>query len=197
MLVAERIWSDQSRALCDDPHMDIVPYLAGNDDRWLSEMCEEVGVAPPAERAARLRLAHDTIRYVTQRVRAAFPGAVEAIQRLRASGYRVHTASNETELELRGYLSGMDVLQCFGKLFGVDLVGVAKTSPLYYERIFGSTRVRSLDALVIDDNERTLNWAASTGARTVLCHAMPPSSDRHMHIPALSALPTLLAEMSG
>src|SRR5262249_14713567 len=73
---------------------------------WLAGMCGLVGVAAPDEEAC-LDLERRVSEYVTRRVRAAFPGAVEAIRALHARGHRLNTASNEISWELAGYLEGM------------------------------------------------------------------------------------------
>ena len=72
-------------------------------------------------------------------------------------------------------------------------VDAAKASPLYYERVFNHCAVNPADALVVDDSEQALNWAAETGANTVLCNPTAPVNPRHGHVPRLAALPRLLA----
>src|SRR6476469_9540835 len=58
---------------------------------WLHRMCDLVGVlAPPDDECA--PLGYSASRYITPRVRAAFPGAVDAIRTLHREGYALHTA---------------------------------------------------------------------------------------------------------
>jgi FMN phosphatase YigB (HAD superfamily) len=105
------------------------------------------------------------------------------------------TASGEASWELDGYLTGMRVRAYFdGHLYGPDHVDAAKASPLYYERIFAHCAVNPTDALVVDDSEQALNWAAETGANTVLCNTPAPVNPRHGHIATLAALPRLLTD---
>jgi HAD superfamily hydrolase (TIGR01509 family) len=105
--------------------------------------------------------------YVTRRVRAAFPGATEAIHALHARGHRLFTASGEDHRDLGGYLTGMGVRDCFaGGLYGPDLINTPKEGPRYYERIFADAGIDPGDAIVVDDYPGALAWARSAGART-------------------------------
>ncbi len=160
---------------------------------WLAGMCELVGVTTPSEEDA-VELAREVERFVTRRVRAAFPGAVDAIRALHAGSHALHTASGEMSSELEGYLSGMGVRELFGKLYGPDLVGVTKTGPEYYERVFADAGVRPSDSLVVDDSPAAAGWAREAGARTVL--VLPAGTDgspADLTIRSLAELPRMFA----
>jgi len=86
----------------------------------------------------------------------------------------------------------MGVRGCFVDLCGADLVDTAKASQRFYERVFGHAGVAPDDALVVDDSERALDWAADLGAQTVLCHPEAPTNNRHLHVRRLADLPSLL-----
>jgi len=113
---ASRLFREYGRYFGANPHASWSEYWAGYEDDWLTGMCAVVGVAAPAERAARLQLSLDCALYVTRRVRAVYPGAVGAIRRLHAAGYALCTASGEPSWELDGYLTGMRVRGCFTAL---------------------------------------------------------------------------------
>ncbi|MDP9380410.1 MAG: HAD-IA family hydrolase [Chloroflexota bacterium] len=156
---------------------------------WLGGMCELVGVPMPAE-AESLELACRAESWITRRASAAYPGAVEAIRSLNARGIVLHTASGESSASLSGYLEGMGVRNCFGRLYGPDLIATFKEGPEYYERLLADVGVVPTDALVVDDNSRTVGWAAQTGARTVLVGgaALPDIGDT-IRIRSLAELP--------
>ena len=136
---------------------------------WLREMCARVGVAAPPKDADCLALALETYTYVARHARASYPGAIEAIGSLQRAGYALHTASGTTSMELDGYLSGMGVRPFFGaRLYGPDLVGVAKEHSEFYMRLFEDAGVAPARALVIDDSPRQLERAARTGASVLL-----------------------------
>ena len=189
-VVATRLWDELWTDV--DPTTPYTPFYEQYEDRWLSDMCLELGIAPPVERGERLRLARETAAYVTRRVRSAFPGAVAAIRRMHAAGVTLNTASGEASWDLDGYLTGMRVRDCFGRLYGPDQVDTLKGGRAYYERIFAHAGVDPRDALVVDDGERVLDAAAEVGARTVLCNPKPPASARHGHVRRLAELPELL-----
>ena len=134
---------------------------------WLRGMCGLVGIeAPPEEEC--LRLARRAAAFITRSVQAAFPGVGDTIRALHRQGYRLHTASGESSIELGGYLQAMGVRDCFGRLYGPDLIDTLKEGPEYYERLFADLGIAAADALVVDDSLRATRWAAQVGARTVL-----------------------------
>jgi FMN phosphatase YigB (HAD superfamily) len=190
--VAVRLFQDYEAYFSVDPGASWSAYWATYEDDWLSGMCAAVGVEPPADRAARLRLSRDCNIFVTRRVRAPFPGVVGVIRDLHVGGFTLRTASGETSWDLDGYLTGMGVRSCFAALYGADQVDAAKASALFYERVFVHAAIAPTEALVVDDAEQALNWAAEVGARTVLCNPDPPASARHLHIRQLADLPVLL-----
>jgi len=95
---------------------------------WLRMMCERVGLGVPAREEA-VSIAWEANAFVTRRVHAAFPGAVDAIRLLHAKGCRLHTASGEHSDELAGYLDAMGVRDLFGRLYGPDLVDIPLNGP--------------------------------------------------------------------
>ena len=146
---------------------------------WLSGMCELVGIATPPEDEC-VELAHCANAFVIPRVQAAFPGVVDTIRLLYDQGYTLHTASNESSVDLAGHLGGMGVRDCFGRLYGPDLVNTFKTSPVYYERIFAELGISPSDALIIDDTPYVVNWAIQAGARAVLIGNNPSFTETEM-----------------
>ncbi len=158
---------------------------------WLGGMCQLVGVERPAEEES-IILAREAEAYTTSHVHSAFPGAVEAILKLHSRGYTLHTASGESSANLHGYLGAMGVRECFGCLYGSDLLNTLKESPAYYERLFANSGISPADALVVDDNSRVLAWAREFGAATVLVSAGRQTADGMMCIGSLAELPELL-----
>jgi HAD superfamily hydrolase (TIGR01509 family) len=141
-------------------------------------------------------LAAETSAYVNRRVHAAIPGAIPAIRTMRHQGYTLHAASGEFAVDLEGYLTGMGVLACFDTLFGCDIIGMSKSGPGYYERVFQHAGVEPAQTQVVDDNEHVLDWAAALGVRTVLCGPAAPTANRHGHVTMLAALPAWLRELA-
>lgn len=135
--------------------------------RWLGGMCERVGVPRPPD-ADCLALGVACEAWVIPQVRSAYPGAIEAIRALRAAGFTLHTASGGGSRTLRLYLEGMGVGDCFGRLYGPDLIETFKNGPDYYARILADLGLPAAEALFLDDSPRALAWAATTGARTLL-----------------------------
>jgi HAD superfamily hydrolase (TIGR01509 family) len=136
-----------------------------------------------------LRLARHAAAFITRRVRSAFPGVVETIRALHRQGYTLHTASGESSLDLEGYLHAMGVRDCFGRLYGPDLIETLKEGPEYYERIFADLGITAAEVLVVDDSPHAIVWATQVGARTVLIgNASLLRTGATVHIGSLVAL---------
>ena len=58
-----------------------------------------------------------------------YDGAMEAVEALKSSGYRVGICTNKPEGMARELLSGMGVLDAFGSLIGADTLPVRKPDP--------------------------------------------------------------------
>src|SRR5258708_29898290 len=104
--------------------------------------------------------------FITRRIQAAFPRVVDTIRTLHRQSYTLHTASGESSLDLAGYLHAMGVRDCFGRLYGPDLIEALKEGPEYYERIFADLAIAAAQALVVDDSPRAIEWATQVGAPT-------------------------------
>jgi FMN phosphatase YigB (HAD superfamily) len=162
---------------------------------WLADMCQLVGVPRPSEEES-VELARRAGTWIVPQVRADFPGAADAIKRLYSAGYVLHTASGESSMDLKGYLGATGVLDCFGRLYGPDLVDTLKSGPDYYERIFADAGVSPADALVIDDSYVALSWAVQVGARTVLISSSQRRSEYSEALPKPCLTVGSLAELS-
>lgn len=162
---------------------------------WLSYMGQLVGITLPYEEEC-VKLAQQAESYIIPRVHSAFPGAIEAIQQLHTEGYTLHTASGESSVHLAHYLEGMGVRDCFGRLYGSDLLNSFKEGPEYYTRLFADLQIAPGDALIVDDSPRALTWAKEIGARTVLVGATQETGNGMMHISNLAELPTLLQQIA-
>ena len=159
---------------------------------WLRLMCGRVGVSVPA-RGEAVSIARDAIAFVTRRVHAAFPGAVDAIRRLHARGYLLHTASAEHSSELAGYLEAMGVRGLFDKLYGPDLLDLPVQGPGYYEHLFQDSSTDAQQAIVVDDSEDRVAWATDAGALAVLVSQEEHSSKVGVHVVSrLAELPSLI-----
>jgi HAD superfamily hydrolase (TIGR01509 family) len=148
----------------------------------------------PAEEEC-LGLAYHAIASITRCIQAGLPGAVEAIRILHQQGYPLHLASGSCSLELAGYLDGLGVRHCFGRLYGADLINIFKDGPEYYRRLFADVGIQPSEALVVDDSPQAINWAAQTGARTVLVStASHPGRGGLPRIGCLAQLPAFLQQ---
>lgn len=162
--VFPRVWADVGARMHEfATHRD---FLRTYDLAWLAAMCEAAGVPRPDEAEA-MEIARGAHEHASARVHAAIPGAIDAVRALRKAGYELHTASGTPSRELEASLALLGIRDCFGQLFGADLVDVPKSRPEFYRRIFSALAIDPAAALVIDDSERACGWAREAGARAV------------------------------
>lgn len=108
-----------------------------------------------------------------------------------SNGNHLHTTSGACSTEVAGYLEGMEVRHCFGRLYGADMINTFKEGPEYYKRIFTDVGILPTEALVVDDCPHAIAWAAQTGARTVLIStSSSPENSVTLRIGSLAELPT-------
>lgn len=162
---------------------------------WLCGMCKLVGIAPPPADES-VELGRRAAASIIPRVQSAFPGAIETIRLLHNRGYTLHTASGEPSIDLKGYLGAMGVRDCFGRLYGPDLIQTFKNGPEFYERLLADAGVAPSDALVLDDNPTCVGWAEQAGARGVLVSNAPQASQQPTYVIAsLADLPGFIEQL--
>ena len=181
-MVVDRLADPQSvRALAT---VDFVGFYRAYQLRWIGGMCELLGLPTPPEEE-RLDLASRALSWISRRIHAVLPGAVETIRLLHRQGYALYTASGSCSLELAGALEGMGVRHCFGRLYGADLINTFKDGPEYYVRLFTDVGIQPEEALVVDDSADAINWAAGSGPERS-CSALRLIS-KQMRLRALAA----------
>lgn len=190
MFASQEAWEERLSAAPDYATFDYQYHLD-----WLCGMCRLVGVEPPSADES-VKLGRRAGAAIMPRVHAAFPGAIEAIRLLHKRGYTLHTASGESSTDLELYLDPMGVRDCFGRLYGPDLIGTFKNGPQFYERLLADAEVAPADALVLDDNPKCVGWAEEAGARSVLVsNALPTSQEATYVIARLADLPGFIEQL--
>ncbi|KAF8939681.1 hypothetical protein BGZ58_008976 [Dissophora ornata] len=198
---------------------------------WIKEMCRvasphlpelESKILPGLTDDELVQLGRSAHIYAIERVRADYPGAVDAIRKLdtirKAHGdhsFKLCTSSSDSFEDLQHILKGLGVLECFDDLYGSDKVNSLKISSLYYQRVFSRVGVNVVqrdgasgvvveggedrdEVVVLDDSVKALSWARVLGARTVLisAEAVDLSAEGYSYVDyqlkALSELPGLL-----
>jgi phosphoglycolate phosphatase-like HAD superfamily hydrolase len=164
---ARRAFERYRDAYVTAPSTSIREWYADDVGRWLYEMCDEVGRArPPAAQAD--RVANAAHEYVRRRVDIRAPRIAERLRDFHKRGLTLHVASGDQHSDLVGYLDTMGTLEFIDRVYGSDLVNVWKSSPAYYRAILADTMTDAANAIVVDDSERAIGWAAECGLRGVL-----------------------------
>jgi FMN phosphatase YigB (HAD superfamily) len=168
---------------------DVGDWWLHDNRRWLSEMCDLVGVPVPEDVDGTVEASQ---RYVVPRVRAAFPETVDTIRAL-ARRARLETASGQGARMLDETLDGLGVRELFGpRLFGPDLLGEDKTGSHFYAAILEDTGVEASEGLVVDDSAEALDWARAAGLRTALMDRSWTGDGRHPSVRSLDEVAGLL-----
>jgi FMN phosphatase YigB (HAD superfamily) len=163
----DRQWARWEAAMRSPATMTIREWFDADAANWLYDMCEMVRVPRPPEKDA-VQIANDTLRYVRERVGIKVPAIIGRLRVLRQRGVTLHVASGDAHEDLVEYLRAVDARDLFDRVYGSDLLNVWKSSPEYYRAILADTGVDAATALVIDDSERAIGWAAEYGLRGVL-----------------------------
>jgi phosphoglycolate phosphatase-like HAD superfamily hydrolase len=164
---ASRAFARYQQASKSAPTTSIREWFAEDVRRWLYEMCDEVGLPrPPAAQAD--RIANGAHEYVRRHVDIRAPRIVEGLRHFHRRGLKLHVASGDQHADLVGYLDTMGTLELFDRVYGSDLLNVWKSSPAYYRAALADTRTDAASAVVVDDSESAIAWAAECGLRGVV-----------------------------
>jgi len=181
-----------------NPQIDYRVYWYEEQILWLTNMFKMVDIEPPPyeERAKVARLATN---WITPRVKAAYPGVTETIHFLKKHGFTLYMASGEASWELKGYLTGMEIENCFDGYYGPDLINAAKAGVFFYEKIFNDCWINPREVMVIDDSAEKLSWAAEIGATIVhvLNFKKCSRTTCQRHINQLNELPPLISKFAS
>ena len=141
-------------------------FQAFEEKIWINYMFDAVGIERPPKHEYS-RISREVEEWVIPQVQADIEGIVNVIKEIKSEGYTLHTASGETSWVLKGYLTGMGILDCFTNFYGPDIVDVMKGGSEFYRRIFIHAQVSPTHAIVIDDNPKLLQFASQLGAHTI------------------------------
>ena len=105
-----------------------------------------------------------------------FPGAMEAVSDLKASGYRVAVCTNKPEHLAELLLTRLGVRDAFGAMLGADSIAVKKPDP---EHLFETARRAGGDpaqSILIGDSDTDRKTARAAGVPCVLVTFGPEGS---------------------
>jgi FMN phosphatase YigB (HAD superfamily) len=188
----DRQWARWEAAMRSPVTMTIREWFDADAANWLYDMCEMVGVERPSENDA-VRIANDTLRYVRERVGIQVPAIVDRLRSFRDRGLTLHVASGDAHEDLVEYLRTIGVRDVFDRVYGSDLVNVWKSSAAFYRAILADTGVEPANAVVVDDSERAIEWAAEAGLRGVLVRRRADQSFEHSVLRAFDEVDGLIA----
>jgi FMN phosphatase YigB (HAD superfamily) len=187
-------WLDEAWARWDDATGDYAGLVDEYYSNWLTWMCAEAGIKPPESDEARVALAREATEYIMTRVRAAYPGADEAVRRL-ARDRVLYTASGTPSWELAYILSARSIEGLFRTLYGPDLLNVPKQYLLFYERLFKYSGADPKASLLVDDSAEQLALARKLDVRSVLVSETAQSEPGIPVIRSLAELPGIIDKL--
>lgn len=129
-------------------------------------MFREVGKIPP--RNINIEEVYNSAReYVIPKVQSAIPGVINSIKELYAKKFSLYTAAGAVSIEMKMYLEGMGIIQCFKEFYGPDIINTWKSGPNYYKEIFKHSKVNPTKSIIIEDQPRFLDNAQQMGANVI------------------------------
>jgi len=97
-----------------------------------------------------------------------YPGAMAAVDTLRAAGYRVAICTNKPEALARLLLGRMGVLGAFHALTGADTLAVRKPDPEHLRETVRRAGGDPLQSLLVGDSDTDRDTARAAGVPSVL-----------------------------
>jgi len=91
-----------------------------------------------------------------------YPGAIEAIDALRAQGWRLAVCTNKLEVSARGILQDLELIDQFSVVAGPDTFGVAKPDPGHLLNCLDAVD-RARPAIVVGDSDVDCAAARAAG----------------------------------
>ena len=164
--VFTKVFDRYERTVRETPMIDYINFCRHEQIEWLTDMFTFLQITPP-HYDQRPKIAQEASEWITSRVRSAYPGVVETIKFLKNRKIKIYTSSAEVSWELRGYLRGMGVLDCFHKLYGPDIINRMKASPSFYQKILEDLQITASEALTVDDSSHFLSMASDIGITTI------------------------------
>lgn len=179
------------------PEIDFLTFWQKESELWIATMFQHVGISPPPPHE-QYNVAIKAEEWITPRVQAAFPRAIQTVRYLKERGFLLYTASGGTSWQLRGYLTGMGIADYFEEFYGADLINTMKASSLYYKRMFRHAGISPEQALVVDDFPENVLWAQEVGATGVLVTTSENENQGNLFysIRRIDSLLNLLDEMN-
>ena len=191
--VFKQLFERYERTVKENPMIDFTGYWKLEQISWLTEMFKIVQISAPTYNQ-RAKITQKASEWITSHVRSAYPGVVETIKLLKKTCITLCTASGEVSWELKGYLTGMGVLDCFERLYGPDIINRMKASKSFYQRILDDMQLRPSEVIVIDDSSDYLSMAFELGIKTI--HVDNTNSCKkkscHYHISSLCDIKRLI-----
>lgn len=119
----------------------------------------EVSWRPPDP----VRFSMELDRDVLSRIDARFPDARTAVERLRSAGHKVYVATQATDANARGALTGAGLLGFLDGLFTGTSQDASKSQAEYWHRVRGALDRGTAPGVVVDDRADYLAAAKSAG----------------------------------
>lgn len=115
-----------------------------------------------------LGFSHELDATVMSGIDARFPDTRAAVERLRSAAHRVFVATQATESNARGALTGAGLLTSVDGLFTGTSQNASKSRPEYWHRVRETLGSQAAPGIVVDDRADYLSAAASSGFVTLL-----------------------------
>lgn len=131
-----------------------------------------------------------------------YPGAMDAVEWLRLSGYMVGICTNKPEALAQDLMTKLGVRDQFGALVGADTLPVRKPDPAPYVEAVQRAGGAVTQSLLVGDTVTDRDTATAAGVPCILVTFGPEGEAvRDLHpealLPGYEALPTLVSELIG
>lgn len=154
-----------------------LPLVERLDAEHVVAILDHAGVAwRPVDPVAH---AKDLEFRVMSGVQARYPDARAAVERLRRAGHRIRLATQATDANARGALTGAGLLGAFDLLFTGTTQNARKSRPAYWAGIPSAVGAPADRCVVVDDRLEYLEAASSVGMIALLLDRRRQHASEH------------------
>ncbi|MFV2014488.1 MAG: HAD family hydrolase [Candidatus Heimdallarchaeota archaeon] len=153
---------------------------------------------PVPEMKECIKISREASDWIIPQVKSVYDGMKEIILKL-SKHFELYTSSGTDYRTLKAYYKSQGIDHCFKKLYGSDLVGIFKSHPDYFNRIFKDSGVDPNKAIVIDDKEKVLDLIDGFGAKCVVSNLSGAAinTGNYPVFNNLSELLNIISEITG
>jgi FMN phosphatase YigB (HAD superfamily) len=146
--------------------IDMPKFIEEYNVRWATIMFEYLEIPIPSREDC-IKISIEASDWIMPKVKSAFEGMNEVVRYL-GKHFDLFTSSGASYRTLTTFFKAQGIETSFKKILGSDTIGVFKSHPSYFDRLFSISGVNPKNSIVIDDKEKVLNLTQKFEAKCIV-----------------------------